>query len=146
MRLFFLRERRNLEDLMSFLAGNWEAMSQTKHPMQVECKPESKKRNTQQNRYYWNLLHQIHEQAWVEGRQYAPEIWHEMGKRKFIGCIDMPGGGLMAMSTTDLSTKEFAEYVNKFEAWAASELGVTFYAMERLPSAGTSWKFAEGAK
>lgn len=124
--IFILREKRNLDAFLAFLVGNWEAMSSTKHPMQIECKPESSKRNLQQNRYYWQMLHQIESDAWVEGRQYAAETWHELAKRKFIGCLDMPGGGLMAMSTTDLSTKEFAEYVTKVEAWAASELGVQF--------------------
>lgn len=126
MRVFVLREKRNLDAFLAFLVGNLEAMSRTKHPMQIECKPESSKRSLQANRYYWQMLHQIETEAWVEGRQYGAETWHELAKRKFIGCLDMPGGGLMAMSTTDLSTKEFAEYVTKVEAWAASELGVQF--------------------
>ena len=125
-RIFILREKRHLDALLTFLAGNWEAMSRTKHPMQVECKPESKKRNLAQNRYYWQMLHQIEADAWVEGRQYSSEVWHEAAKRRFIGCIDLPGGGTMAMSSTDLSTVEFAEYVAKVEAWAALELGVQF--------------------
>jgi hypothetical protein len=125
-KVFVLRDKRILEAFLAFLVANWEAMSRTKHPMQVVCQPESTKRNLAQNRYYWNLLNQVSTDAWIEGRQYAAEVWHELAKRKFVGCVDMPGGGLMAMSTTDLSTKEFADYVTKVEAWAASELGVTF--------------------
>ena len=126
MRIFVLRERRHLDALMVFLAGNWESMSKTLHPLQIECKPESSKRNLAQNRYYWQMLNQIAENAWVEGRTYTADTWHELAKRKFIGCIDLPGGGLMAMSSTDLNTREFSEYVAKVEAWAATELGVTF--------------------
>ena len=130
MKTFILRERRHLENLLAFVAANWEAMSQTKKPMQVDIKPESKKRSLQANRYYWQMLHQLAEQAWIEGRQYGSETWHEAAKRRHLGCIDLPGGGLMAMSTTDLSTSEFAEYVGRVEAWAATELGVTFEAIE----------------
>ena len=122
-RTFIIRERRHMENLLTFLAGNWEAMSKTKHPMQVDIQPEATKRSLQQNRRYWAVLNQISEQAWVEGRQYSSECWHELAKRKFIGCIDLPGGGLLAMSTTGLSTKEFAEYCQRVEAWAQTELG-----------------------
>lgn len=124
-KVFVLRELRNLECLMTFLANNWEAMSKTKTPLQVTCQPEAKKRSLQANRYYWNLLNQVSTDGWVEGRQYSSECWHEYLKRRFIGCIDIPGG-TVAISTTDLSTKEFADYVTKVEAWAASELGITF--------------------
>ena len=123
-RVFILRERRHVENLLAFVASNWEAMASTKHPMQVDIQPEATKRSIQQNRRYWAVLNQISDQAWVAGRQYASECWHELAKRKFIGCIDLPGGGLLAMSTTELSTKEFAEYCTKVEAWAQTELGV----------------------
>lgn len=122
-RTFIIRERRHMENLLAFLAGNWEAMAGTKHPMQVDIQEESTKRSLQQNRRYWAVLNQISDQAWVDGRQYASECWHELAKRKFIGCIDLPGGGMLAMSTTELSTKEFAEYCTKVEAWAQTELG-----------------------
>lgn len=126
MKTFVCRELRHAESAKAFIDANWKAMAGTKHPLQVDFKPETKKRSLEANRYYWNILHQIETEAWVEGRQYGSETWHELAKRKFIGCIDMPGGGLMAMSTTNLSTAEFAAYVEKVEAWAATELGVSF--------------------
>lgn len=114
-----------LKNLMAFLALNWEAAVLSGKPLAVEIGPEKRKRSVQANRYYWDLLNQISEQAWVEGRQYASEVWHECAKRRFLGLVDLPGGGHMAQSTTDLSVPEFAEYVQKVEVWAASELGVT---------------------
>ena len=122
-RTFIIRNRRVLENLLAFVASNWEAMAGTKHPMQVDIQPEATKRSVRANRRYWAVLNQISEQAWVAGKQYASECWHELAKRKFIGCIDLPGGGLLAMSTTDLSTKEFANYCQQVEAWAQTELG-----------------------
>lgn len=126
MKTFVIRDATILERAIAFARANWQAMAGTKTPLVIEFKPESKKRSTQANRYYWQILHQIETDAWVEGRQYSADIWHELAKRKFIGCADMPGGGLMALSTTELSTSEFAEYVQKVECWAASELGITF--------------------
>lgn len=126
MKTFIVRDSSILERAITFARANWQAMAGTKHPLQIDFKPETKKRSLEANRYYWNIMHQIETEAWVEGRQYGSETWHELAKRKFIGCIDMPGGGLMAMSTTNLSTAEFAAYVEKVESWAASELGVSF--------------------
>lgn len=124
MRTFILRERRNLDALLAFIASNWEAMAKTKHPLQVDLKPEATKRNLQQNRYYWQMLNQISEQSWIEGRQYSADVWHEAAKRRHIGCVDLPGGGTMAMSSADLNVQEFADYTTKVEAWAQTELGV----------------------
>ena len=126
MKTFIVRDSSILERAIAFARANWQAMAGTKHPLQIDFKPETKKRSLEANRYYWNIMHQIETEAWVEGRQYGSETWHELAKRKFIGCIDMPGGGLMAMSTTNLSTAEFAAYVEKVEVWAATELGVSF--------------------
>jgi len=125
MKTFYLRERRHLEALKAFLEANWEAMSKTKTPMQVECKPESHKRTSQANRRYWAILNQIESDVWVEGRQYSAQVWHEAAKRRFLGCIDIPGGGMIAVSSADLSSREFSEYTDKVEAWAATEFGLS---------------------
>ena len=123
---YTIRNAAILGNAIQFAQATWEAMSQTKHPLVIEFKPESTKRNLQQNKYYWAILRQIEEQAWIEGRQYSSEVWHEAAKRKFIGIVDLPGGGGMAMSSADLSTQEFAEYVTRVICWANTELGVTF--------------------
>ena len=126
MRIFILREPRNVDALLAFVAGNWSAMSQTKHPMQVDIKPESSKRSNQALRYYWQMLRQIEEQGWIEGRQYSADLWHEYCKRRFLGLVDLPGGGSIGISTSDLSTSEFQDYTQKVEVWAAQELGIVF--------------------
>ena len=122
--VYVIRSSAILERAIQFARNNWEAMSRTKHPLVIEFKPESQKRSVQANRYYWQVLNQISEQAWIEGRQYSAEVWHEAAKRRFIGCMDLPGGGTMALSSADLNVQEFAEYVTKVEAWAQTELGV----------------------
>lgn len=87
------------------------------------------KRTTQQNRRYWGrgVLAQIAEQAVVNGKQYSAEVWHEQFKRQFIGVEELPDGSVIGKSSTELTTAEFAEFCQKVEAYAATELGVTFY-------------------
>jgi hypothetical protein len=72
-------------------------------------------------------LSQISEQAKVGGQQYSPEAWHELAKRKFLGVTELPDGSIVGKSSTNLTTTEFSEFCTQVEAWAATELGVTFY-------------------
>ena len=91
-----------------------------------------RKRTTQQNRRYWGrgVLAQVAEQAVVNGRLYPSEVWHEQFKRQFIGVIELPNGEVVGKSSTDLTTTQFSEFCTAVEAYAAQELGVTFYDLE----------------
>jgi hypothetical protein len=88
----------------------------------------TKKRTSPQNRRYWGrgVLSQISEQAKVGGQQYSAEAWHELAKRKFLGVTELPDGSIVGKSSTNLTTTEFSEFCTQVEAWAATELGVTF--------------------
>ena len=108
------------------MANNWASKAREGKPLQVDIGAEKAKRSSQQNKYYWQLLQQVSDQVWIEGKQYEPLVFHELARRRFIGCLDLPGGGLVGLSTTDLTPKEFGEYVDKVTAWAAVEFGVTF--------------------
>lgn len=94
-----------------------------------------KKRTAAQNRRYWGngVLAQIAAQATVNGRLFSAETWHEQFKRMFIGVIELPNGSVQGMSSTDLDTKEFCEFCDKVEAFAATNLGVTFYDLAPHP-------------
>lgn len=89
-------------------------------------------RTKAQNRRYWGngVLKQIAEQAVVNGRLYPAEVWHEQFKRQFIGVTELPCGQVIGMSSTNLTTQEFCEFCDQVEAYAASELGVTFYDLQ----------------
>jgi len=88
-----------------------------------------KKRTTKQNKRYWGngVLAQIAAQATVNGRLYSADTWHEQMKRMFIGVIDLPDGQVIGMSSTGLTTVEFCEFCDRAEAYACTDLGVTFY-------------------
>ncbi len=77
-----------------------------------------------------DVLKQIAEQAAPGGKLYSAEIWHEQFKRMFIGVIELPDGTVQGMSSTELDTAQFCEFCDKVEAYAATELGVTFYDLQ----------------
>jgi hypothetical protein len=88
-----------------------------------------RKRTTKQNKRYWSngVLAQIEQQAVVNGRRFPAEVWHEQFKRQFIGVIELPNGQVVGKSSTELDTVEFSAFCDQVEAYAATELGVTFY-------------------
>ena len=89
-----------------------------------------RKRTKAQNRRYWGggVLAQVAQQAvTADGRMYSANNWHEVFKQMFIGVEELPNGTVLAKSSAALSTAEFSEFCTKVEAYAASELGVTFY-------------------
>ena len=91
-----------------------------------------RKRTPKQNRRYWGngVLKQVAEQATVNGRLYPAETWHELFKRKFIGVVELPNGEVVGQSSTGLTTAQFCDFSDQVEAYAATELGVTFYDLE----------------
>ena len=88
-----------------------------------------RKRTKPQNARYWStgVLAQIAAQAVVNGRLFSAETWHEQFKRQFIGFIELPNGQIIGESSAKLSTAEFSLFCTQVEAYAATELGVTFY-------------------
>lgn len=88
-----------------------------------------RKRTAKQNRRYWGkgVLAQVAEQAAPGGKLYSAEVWHEQFKRQFIGVIELPNGEVIGKSSAELDTAEFSAFCDQVEAYAATELGVTFY-------------------
>jgi hypothetical protein len=92
---------------------------------------EEKQRNAAQNRLYWGaILRAIAEQAWVEGRQFDKDAWHEYFARLY-GVSDeltLPDGEIILRrkSTSQMSVGEFSTYLNQIQAFAANTLGVEF--------------------
>jgi len=95
-------------------------MARDGRPLAVHVTEHKAKRNVQQNRLYWALLREISEQAWIDGRRFSSEAWHAYFAGQYIGMEDMPGGGQAPISTTTLSVHEFADYVTRIQAYAAT--------------------------
>jgi hypothetical protein len=125
MRVFVLHDDNYAQSLWAFLKGNWAEMARAGRPLSVTVQEHKAKRSADQNRLYWNRLNDIAAQAWVGGKQFSAEAWHEHFKRTLIGSEEVPSGGSIGISTTTLSVAEFSDYINKVEAYAATELGIT---------------------
>ncbi len=87
-------------------------------PVAVQVGEAKAKRSTEQNRRLWAIYRAIAAQVEVDGKRFSDEVWHEHMKRKFLGCVDLPNGDKMGVSTTTLSTAEFADYMQQVEVEA----------------------------
>ncbi|HEZ0077305.1 TPA: hypothetical protein ACLBDC_000065 [Neisseria meningitidis] len=87
------------------------------------------KRTVRQNRRLWAAVYdKLAENAWVDGRRFDSDTWHEYCKGRFLGyeVYRLSDGSEMKrpISTTTLDTVEMAEYQNNIQAWAAIEFGI----------------------
>lgn len=124
LRTFVLRDERNANALWVFLKSNWRALADENRPLAVTVAEHKAKRSGDQNKRYWAILNEIAEGAWIGGRQFSTEAWHEFFRAKFIGYEETPDGRQIGISTTTLSVAEFGDYMIRVEAYAATELGV----------------------
>lgn len=126
MRPFVLDSESAAESLWAILKG-WRNALQNNEPISVEVRPYKSKRSLEANKFYWACVNKISQEATFEGgRKYPPESLHEFFKREFIGCIDLPGGGVIGMSSTNLNETEFAIFTTQVQAWAAINHQITF--------------------
>jgi len=123
-RQFVLREEQNAKALYAFLRANWRRMADEGHPIGVTVAEYKSKRSKEQNARYWRMLHDISESAWLNGKQYSDEAWHEYFKGKFIGMEEAPDGRLIGLSTTGLDVHEFSDFMMKVEVFSVEELGI----------------------
>lgn len=127
-RLFELRHEAHLIACIAFLKMNWYSCQAQGEPLRVEIHQRGNRRTLEQNRRYWAVLNEIADQAWVDGKQYDADTWHEHFRRAFIGKneVVMPSGEIIerGISTTTLNVSEFADFMGKIEAYAAGQLGV----------------------
>lgn len=123
-RTFVLRGEQNAQQLWAFLKANWIALANAGKPLAVTVTEHKAKRSVDQNKRYWAILNEIAAGAWVGGKQFSTEAWHEFMKVKFIGAEETPDGRLIGISTTVLSVPEFADFMTRVEAYAAEELSI----------------------
>lgn len=80
------------------------------------------RRTNPQNARYWLLLHAIAGKLKPTGNEFAPDVWHEYMKSRFLGCeeVTLPNGKTLQIphSTADLDVAAFNEFMEKVEAWA----------------------------
>ncbi|RFP19135.1 recombination protein NinB [Duganella sp. BJB475] len=113
-----------------------------KKPLEVLVREEVKARKLDQQGLMWaGPLKDLSEQAWIEQRQYSPEVWHEFCKKEFLPeeldpelCLegyrkwdfDPAGDRVLVGSTTMLTVKGMAWHITQIHALGGS-LGVEFH-------------------
>jgi len=119
-------------------------------PLLITISEAPKPRNLSQNALLWaGALKDISEQVYVNGHTFSAEVWHEYLKEKFLPdetsmseenqhkylkqdykkYVDLPDGRRRLVgSTTELTVKGFALYMQEIEAWGATEHGVMYHA------------------
>ena len=130
-REFVLRSPAAWQALAQLVAANAKAFIDRGRPLRVIVTEDEKKRTSEANRFYWGaVLTTIAEQAWVDGRQYSKDVWHEHFARLYLPHTEIvtPYGEIVSRrkSTTELTVSEFSEYLQRVQSDAASSLGVMF--------------------
>ncbi|MDR0770164.1 MAG: recombination protein NinB [Burkholderiales bacterium] len=115
---------------VAFVKANYDALIDAGLPLYIIVTTAEKKRNTLQNARLWWLYKTIAEQAWVNGRQFDKDAWHEFFARKHCPKTEMvlPDGEIITRrkSTAEMNIGEFSEYMQNIEIDATTELGVRF--------------------
>ncbi len=134
-RKFLLRGPDQIHALMAMIPN---LPTDQDHPLEVLIREEPKERKLTKNALYWVLLSEIADQAWLHGKQYSKDVWHEYAKREIMPntittkegetrskWCDSPTGSPVVISTTCLEDRCFSEYITALEAFGAG-LGVMF--------------------
>lgn len=118
----------NKRPLMTTIYNNLGAWLEANAELEVCIRPYNLKRSIEQNRRLWKIYGELEDKAWVNGRRYSAETWHEYCKGMFLGyeLKAMPDGTEVKtpISTTTLNTAEMTDYQNRLQAWAAGNFGL----------------------
>lgn len=133
-RTFVLRSEEQAKALHAFLKQNASAMAEQGQPLEVHVSVWKPRATDAQRALIWIINDQIAQQAWVRGRRFDAETWHEHAKRELLpeetkrGVKKwrvLPNGDReLSMSTENLDREEKTAYIDALLAFAAS-LGVT---------------------
>ncbi|WP_186158964.1 recombination protein NinB [Burkholderia gladioli] len=130
-REFVIRNGSIWSNVVAFVRANAKVFADRGEPLRVIVTAEERKRNSEQNRFYFGVvLRDISAQAWVDGQQFGKAAWHEYFATQYGVMEEMrlPFGEIVLRrkSTTDMTVGEFSTYMNQIQAYAANTLGVEF--------------------
>lgn len=118
----------NKRPLMTTIYNNLGVWLEANAELEVCIRPYNSKRSIEQNRRLWKIYGELADKAWVNGRRYSAETWHEYCKGVLLGfdIKAMPDGTEVKtpISTTTLNTAEMTDYQNRLQAWAAGNFGL----------------------
>lgn len=138
---FVLRSEDQCLRLGAFIKSNASAMVEQGTPLAVRVYEYVPRASDEQRALIWIVMGQIASEAWVKGRQFDAETWHEHAKRLLLPeetakgtakwRILPDGSRALAMGTEDLDRKEKSAYIDALLAWAAADLGIDIHIKEK---------------
>lgn len=138
---FIVRNGVICESACKAIRDNYQGAIDQDELLQVDFSFYKKKRTLPQNDMYWAVLvTKTSQQLWRNAKQFSIDDVHEWFKEKFLPdecskrdksghkiqkwAYTPDGNRRLNMSTTDLNTKEFADYFAEVEAYVVGELGI----------------------
>lgn len=135
VRKWIFKTRNDWDMFYAFMSQNLKPMADQGRFLQVVVSEYKASRSQESNAYMWaGLLAPIAQQAWVGGRTYTQEVWHEHFKRQFLPETNargmdkwehLPNGERnLVMGTQHLNKDEMTLYLNQVAEYATHDLGV----------------------
>lgn len=125
MAIFTLRNREAAAAAWKFIKENAAEQARIGQPLVVSVDAYQAKRSGEQNRRLWALLTDIAEQAVIDGARFSKEAWFEHFKSEYAPKQEGPRG-LVAVSTTQMTKQQFADFMTRIEVHAVQALDVEF--------------------
>lgn len=114
---FVIQDNKSREAILTYIQ---KLNEKKRYEVLISLKKE--KRTIPQNRLYWLYLSCISDETGMD-----KDDLHVHFKRKFLQKEEIVIGNEVVMSTystTELTTKQFTDYINQIVAFASSELGI----------------------
>jgi hypothetical protein len=140
---FVLRTPQDAAELIATLKATAGPAAQAGRPLLVTVAQRGESRSAKANKYMWSaLLKPAAAQLSINGQRFSAEALHEYFKRQHLPEVTkhgkqkwdvMPSGERrLAIGTGDLDGEEFGIYLEKCQAEAATEWGITFDAPQQI--------------
>lgn len=123
MPTFTLRDPEHARKMIAFIKDNAGEQARIGQPLVVTVEAYAAKRSGEQNRRLWAILTDVAEQAVVDGKSFSKVAWFEYFKGQFAPKQEGPNG-LVAVSTTQMTKQQFADFMTRVEVAAVQTLGV----------------------
>lgn len=128
---FTLRSPLVWQSLVDFVRQHAKPANDAGRPLRVILTDEDADRLDEQIAFYFGVVVKATtEQAWVAGRQYSKQSWHEYFAEMFLPLIEveLPNGQLItrrqSIARGKIGVRAMAKFTEEVEAYVASELGV----------------------
>jgi hypothetical protein len=130
-REFVFRSPTAWHSFSRFIKDNAQACIERGSPLRVIVTEEDADRLDEQIAYYFGIVVQsTAEQAWIGGRQYSKEVWHEQFSQMFLPQkeIVLPTGQQVlkrqSIARGHIGVRAMAKFTKEVEAYVTQELGV----------------------